>query len=97
MERRPDGWPALGCGVGLRTEHYDLITREWPPMDWFEAISENFMDSGGRPRQILEQMRRRYPVALHAVSLPPALPSRATAPPPPSARPTRWTRATSRA
>ena len=69
MERRPDGWPALGCGVGLRTEHYDLITREWPPMDWFEAISENFMDSGGRPRQILEQMRRRYPVALHGVSL----------------------------
>jgi uncharacterized protein (UPF0276 family) len=38
-------------------------------MDWFEAISENFMDSGGRPLQILEQVRRRYPVALHGVSL----------------------------
>ena len=62
-------WPTLGCGVGLRTEHYDVITREWPRMDWFEAISENFMDSGGRPLAILEQVRARYPVALHGVSL----------------------------
>ncbi len=38
-------------------------------MDWFEAISENFMDSWGRPRHILEQVRQRYPVALHGVSL----------------------------
>ena len=62
-------WPTLGCGVGLRTEHYGLITREWPRMDWFEAISENFMDSGGRPLRILEEVRRHYPVALHGVSL----------------------------
>jgi uncharacterized protein (UPF0276 family) len=59
----------LGCGVGLRTEHYDVITSEWPSVDWFEAISENFMDSGGRPLQVLEAVRRRYPVALHGVSL----------------------------
>ena len=38
-------------------------------MDWFEAISENFMDSGGRPLQVLEAVRLRYPVALHGVSL----------------------------
>lgn len=62
-------WPVLGCGVGLRTEHYDVMTREWPVMDWFEAVSENFMDSGGRPLQVLEAVRARYPVALHGVSL----------------------------
>lgn len=62
-------WPVLGCGVGLRAEHYDDILRDWPRMDWFEAISENFMDSGGRPLQILEAVRQRYPVALHGVSL----------------------------
>jgi len=62
-------WPTLGCGVGLRTEHYDVITREWPRVDWFEAISENFMDSGGRPLAVLEAVRCRYPVALHGVSL----------------------------
>jgi len=38
-------------------------------MDWFEAISENFMDSGGRPLHILDEVRARYPVALHGVSL----------------------------
>ncbi len=59
----------LGCGVGLRSEHYDHVTRTWPAMDWFEVISENYMDSGGRPLQILEQVRQRYPVALHGVSL----------------------------
>ena len=62
-------WPLLGCGVGLRTEHYDVITRDWPRMDWFEAISENFMDTAGRPLYVLEAVRRRYPVALHGVSL----------------------------
>jgi uncharacterized protein (UPF0276 family) len=65
----PRPWPVLGCGVGLRSEHYDVITGQWPRMDWFEAISENFMDSGGRPLHILEEVRRRYPVALHGVSL----------------------------
>ena len=59
----------LGCGVGLRSEHYAQITSEWPAMDWFEAISENFMDSGGRPLHVLEEVRRRYPIALHGVSL----------------------------
>ena len=59
----------LGCGVGLRSEHYPFILAEWPEVDWFEAITENFMDTGGRPLQVLEQVRRRTPVALHGVSL----------------------------
>ncbi len=62
-------WPKLGCGVGLRTEHYDVILKEWPRVDWFEAITENFMDSGGRPLYVLEEVRKRYPIALHGVSL----------------------------
>lgn len=59
----------LGCGVGLRREHYAQVTDAWPAMDWFEAISENFMDSAGRPLHVLEAVRHRYPVALHGVSL----------------------------
>ena len=59
----------MGCGVGLRREHYDLVIKERPDMDWFEAISENFMDSGGRPIQVLEEVRSHYPVAVHGVSL----------------------------
>jgi uncharacterized protein (UPF0276 family) len=63
------GHPNLGLGVGLRTVHFAHILREWPKVDWFEIISENFMDSGGRPRYILEQIAERYPVVMHGVSL----------------------------
>lgn len=59
----------LGLGVGLRNVHFDHILREWPAVDWFEAISENFMDSGGRPGYVLAQIAERYPVVLHGVSM----------------------------
>lgn len=59
----------LGLGVGLRNAHFEHILREWPEVDWFEAISENFMDSGGRPRAVLRRIAERYPVALHGVSM----------------------------
>ena len=56
-------------GVGLRTVHFSHILREWPAVDWFEVISENFIDSQGRPRYVLEQIAERYPVVMHGVSL----------------------------
>jgi len=55
--------------MGLRNQHYPIITETWPEVDWFEAISENYMDTGGRPLQILEQVRHRYPIALHGTAL----------------------------
>jgi len=58
-----------GCGVGLRKEHFDSILTDSPEVAWFEAISENFMVAGGRPRYVLEKVRSRYPVTLHGVSL----------------------------
>lgn len=61
--------PRLGLGLGLRNVHFETILSDWPQVGWFEAISENFMDSGGRPRAILRQVAQRYPVALHGVSL----------------------------
>lgn len=61
--------PNLGLGVGLRTVHYPHILHEHPNVDWFEIISENFMDSGGRPRYVLEQIAERYPVVMHGVSM----------------------------
>src|SRR5882762_4183084 len=63
------GHPQLGLGVGLRTVHFDYILRNQPPVDWFEVICENFMDSRGRPRYVLEQIAERYPVVMHGVSL----------------------------
>ena len=63
------GYPHLGLGVGLRTVHFDYILENHPPVDWFEIISENFMDSRGRPRYVLNQIAERYPVVMHGVSL----------------------------
>jgi len=59
----------LGLGLGLRNVHFGHILSEWPEVDWFEAISENFMDSGGYPRHVLNRVAERYPVVLHGVSM----------------------------
>jgi uncharacterized protein (UPF0276 family) len=63
------GNPHLGLGVGLRTVHFGYLLENRPPVDWFEIISENFMDSGGRPRYVLEQLAERYAMVMHGVSL----------------------------
>ncbi|HEX3658864.1 MAG TPA: DUF692 domain-containing protein [Pirellulales bacterium] len=63
------GYENLGLGVGLRTTHFDHILRQQPEVDWFEIISENFIDSRGRPRYVLEQIAERYTVVMHGVSL----------------------------
>src|SRR5260370_1222731 len=59
----------LGFGVGLRRPHYVHTLEQHPPMDWFEVISENFMVEGGRPLEVLEGVRARYPIVMHGVSL----------------------------
>lgn len=61
---------ANAVGVGLRSEHYPhLVERPRTTVAWFEAISENYMDTAGRPLSILENVRSDHPVALHGVSL----------------------------
>jgi uncharacterized protein (UPF0276 family) len=62
-------FPYLGIGVGLRTVHFSHILSQEPEIDWFEALSENHMDSGGRPAYVLDQVAERYPVVLHGVSM----------------------------
>lgn len=61
--------PNLGLGVGLRSVHFAHILRERPQVDWFEIISENFLDSQGRPRHVLDQIAEHYPLVMHGVSL----------------------------
>lgn len=64
-----DTLPKLGLGLGLRNVHFEHIRTHWPEVDWFEAISENFMDSGGQPRQVMREVAERYRVVLHGVSM----------------------------
>jgi uncharacterized protein (UPF0276 family) len=61
--------PFLGHGVGLRRDHFERILDAPTGVDWFEAISENFMGVGGRARAVLDAVREKYPVVLHGVSL----------------------------
>jgi len=58
-----------GFGLGLRKEHYADFLDHRVAVDFLEVISENFMVDGGRPRRILRDIRARYPVALHGVSM----------------------------
>lgn len=61
--------PYLGHGVGLRTRHFPRLWEGTARVDWFEAISENFMVDGGRPLAALEKAREVAPVVFHGVSL----------------------------
>jgi uncharacterized protein (UPF0276 family) len=63
------GLPNLGIGLGLRTVHYGHILEAWPAVDWFEILSENYMQTQGRPLFILDQIAERYPIAMHGVSM----------------------------
>ncbi|MBI5463051.1 MAG: DUF692 domain-containing protein [Gammaproteobacteria bacterium] len=61
--------PYLGYGLGLRPNHYLDILAQRPAVDWFEALTENYLVPGGKPLYFLERVREHYPVVLHGVSL----------------------------
>jgi uncharacterized protein (UPF0276 family) len=63
------GLPALGFGVGLRSQHFHYVLAKEPAVDWFEVISENFLTSQGWARHVLRRVAERYPVVMHGVSL----------------------------
>ena len=61
--------PPLGFGLGLRVDHYETILADNPDVDWFEALTENYLVPGGKPLDNLMRIRERYPLVLHGVSL----------------------------
>jgi uncharacterized protein (UPF0276 family) len=66
--------PNLGVGLGLRTTHYSRILdpeRDTSEDDvgWFEIISENYMNTAGKPLHFLDQIAERYPIVMHGVSM----------------------------
>ena len=69
MNKKDASFPDLGFGLGLRPGHYEHIFEHRPEVDWFEIISENFMDTDGRPRRNLDKIRAHYPVVMHGIAL----------------------------
>lgn len=59
----------LGFGLGLRTQHYAYILEHRPAVDWFEAITEDYLVPGGKPLHYLNRIREHYPLVMHGVSL----------------------------
>ena len=63
------GLPNLGLGVGLRNQHFSYLMSHDPDVEWFEIISENFIDNYGYARRVLERVASVRPVVMHGVSL----------------------------
>lgn len=61
--------PYLGFGLGLRSQHYQYILEHRPAVDWFEALTENYLVEGGRPLHYLDRINEHYPLVMHGVSL----------------------------
>lgn len=69
MDSKPLLSPSLGFGLGLRVDHYEAILADHPRVDWFEALTENYLVPGGKPLDKLLRIRERYPLVLHGVSM----------------------------
>lgn len=69
MTHPQDSVPCLGFGLGLRIPHYAHIQEHRPAVDWFEIISENFMDTDGKALRNLDRIRAHYPIVMHGVSM----------------------------
>lgn len=66
------GLPNLGDGVGLREPHFPHLMSTAPAdwgVDWFEVISENFLDHAGYAAHVLEVVASHRPLVMHGVSL----------------------------
>ena len=61
--------PSLGFGLGLRVDHYEAILADRPAIDWFEALTENYLVPGGKPLDYLTRIREHYPLVMHGVSM----------------------------
>jgi hypothetical protein len=57
-----------GAGIGLRAPHFAAMLAVRPPVGWLEVHPENYLDEGP-PVTDLEDLRRDYPLSLHAVGL----------------------------
>ncbi len=64
-----EGRDNLGLGLGLRHCHADQILAGESSVSWFEVISENYLDSGGKSKYVLDQIAERYPIVCHGVSM----------------------------
>ena len=59
----------LGYGLGLRQPHYDTVVENKVSVDWFEIVSENFMEAHPGHWEFLSDVREHYPLVMHGVGM----------------------------
>jgi uncharacterized protein (UPF0276 family) len=66
---KPADFHPSGYGLGLRQPHYDQVVQTRQPVDWFEILSENFMEGHPGHWEFLADMRAHYPLVMHGVAM----------------------------
>jgi len=61
--------PYLGSGAGLRRVHHDHILAERPEIEWFEVLTENYLNRGGAIRKDLLDIASHYKIVTHGVAM----------------------------
>jgi len=57
------------AGLGLKTEHFQVVLETRPDLGFFEVHAENYMVAGGPFHHYLGLIREQYPLSLHGVGL----------------------------
>ena len=59
-----------GIGIGLRYAMAEAtLSRDVPGLGWLEIHPENYVERGGRFRQVLERAAEKFPFATHGLTL----------------------------
>jgi uncharacterized protein len=69
VANRFNGFQDYGVGIGLREPHFAHILERKPVVDWFEIISENYMDKDRQALAELDAILAQYRVVQHGVAM----------------------------
>ena len=59
----------LRSGIGLKSQHFEDILNQHPPIGWLEIHPENYMCSGGPNHKYLTAIRKNYALSMHGVGM----------------------------
>ncbi len=69
MHSVPLSNPKLGFGLGLREQHFDTVVESRVGVDWFELLSENYMEAHDGYFEFIARVRKMYPLVMHGVAM----------------------------